>query len=378
MIKTAQGIKVETLTQPTIGQWHHAHCSGVVAWLDGEILVVYYHAIKEANRQQTIFGIRKKAGQSTWSKPFVVSKDKPNRMEGNPSIWIAPDGKLWLFYVTSPGGWAVCTPRYKISEDRGQTWTKSTKLYWLFSRGIKNPPIITSKGWYILPAYVEFRDYYSMFYLSKDKGKTWKDPGARVGVQKDIIPYDLVGEKHQWERLVLQPTVIERKDGSIFCLNRAVKKLGKMYVCESFDGGETWTQAQPGVLPNPGGGFHMIRLFSGNIAIVYNHAPAEPLNSFERNPVSVAISDDDGHTWKYRRNLCEFHPDDPTTPEDHRQHFAYPTIYQSQDEKIHVTWSFSHPEKRDGMEFNFTDIQYTCFTEEWVKEHPYFEGAWEL
>ena len=51
----------------------------------------------------------------------------------------------------------------------------------------------------------------------------------------------------------------------------------------------------------------MIKLQSGNIGIAYNHALAEPLNILERNPVSIAISEDEGRTWQYRRNLCEFH-----------------------------------------------------------------------
>jgi hypothetical protein len=38
-IKIADGIKIETLTKPVIGSLHHAHCSGVVAFDDGELLV---------------------------------------------------------------------------------------------------------------------------------------------------------------------------------------------------------------------------------------------------------------------------------------------------------------------------------------------------
>ena len=40
---------------------------------------------------------------------------------------------------------------------------------------------------------------------------------------------------------------------------------------------------------------------------------------------------------------------------------------------IHVTWSFSHPEMVDGKLMHFTDIQHTSFTEDWAKEHSYFE-----
>lgn len=375
MIKIAKGITIDTITKPTIGKLHHAHCSGIVAFPDGELLAVYYHALQEANRHQAIYGVRKGVKENKWSDSFLVSKDHPTRMEGNPVIWIAPDtNKLFLFYVQSFGGWSVCNPRVKTSTDRGHTWSKAKKIYWFRSRGMKNPPILTSKGWYILPAYVEFRDYYSIFYISKDQGETWQDVGARVGIKPEFIPS---GKK--WNRLVLQPTIIERKDGSIYCLNRAVKPLGKAYQTESCDGGLTWNEeATPSNLPNPGGGFHMMRLQSGNVAVVYNHAPAPPLNSLERNPVSIAISEDEGRTWKYRRNLCEFHHDNLEKPNENRQHFGYPTMTQGADGKLHFTWSFSHPEVLNGQRVGLTDIQYTSCTEAWVKEHPYFEEAFEL
>jgi predicted neuraminidase len=378
MIKIGAGLQVETITHPIIGQLHHAHCSGVVAWENGEILVVYYHAIKEANHKQAIYGVRKFPGKDVWSEPFLVSKDHPNIMEGNPSIWIAPDTrKLWLFYVSSFGGWSVCTPRYKTSDDRGHTWSKSTKIYWFISRGIKNPPILTSMGWYILPAYVEFRDYYAIFYISKDQGKSWRDSGARVGIRQDLIPIEKLPPKHQWERLVEQPTIIERKNGSIYCLNRAVRPLGKMYETESQNGGLTWSAAVPSILPNPGGGFHMLRLQSGNVAIIYNHSPAPPLNNFERNPVTIALSEDEGRTWKYRRNICEFHLEASDNTQQPRRAFGYPTMYQDPTGLIHATWSYSHPEIQDDQRYNFTDIQYTHFTEDWIKQKLFFESMFE-
>ena len=89
MIKVADGITVETITTPVLNRSHHAHCSSIVAFPDGELFVVYYHAIKEANRQQAIYGVRKLPNQDSWSAPFLVSKDHPRWMEGNPSIWIA-------------------------------------------------------------------------------------------------------------------------------------------------------------------------------------------------------------------------------------------------------------------------------------------------
>ena len=371
MLKTAKELNIETLTKPKPGELHHAHCSGVVAFPDGEVLVVFYWALQEANRKQAIFSKRKSIGKE-WSESIKIQDDK-HRMIGNPAIWIAPeeDKKLFLFYVRSWGGWAVCNPRFKTSTDKGNTWSRSKSLYWFVSRGIKNPPIKTLKGWYILPAYVEFRDYFSVFYISKDKGKTWRDTGARVKIPDDKVPKELIPDS-RWGRLVLQPTVIERKDGSLIALMRAKRPLGIMYKTESFDGGITWTDATPYILPNPGGGFHWMRLNSGKLAIIYNHAPVLPDHLYERNPLSIALSEDDGKTWSYRRNIMEAHGDMV-----HQRIGGYPTLTQGENDKIHATWSFAHKIEYEGKEINVTDIQYTSFTEDWIKEKAFFDEPWE-
>ena len=122
----------------------------------------------------------------------------------------------------------------------------------------------------------------------------------------------------------------------------------------------------------------MIKLQSGNIAIAYNHAPAEPLNILERNPVSIAISEDEGRTWQYRRNLCEFHPDDTEKPNENRQVFCISNPLSRGKWLNTCNVVIFHPETVDGNLMHFTDIQHTSFTEDWAKEHPYFEEAFEL
>ncbi len=368
MLKIAPGLDVTFLTRPTSGLLEHAHCSGIVAFEDGELLAVYFHAVIEAHRKQAIYGVRKLPGAKSWEGPFLVSKDvKFARMEGNPVVWVAPDTrKLWLFYVTSWGGWSTCILRRKISTDRGHTWSKSEKIYGHISRVSKNPPILTSKGWYVLPASVEFRECTPLFYLSQDQGKTWEDVGARITVPEKDWPET---NANKWGRLLDQPTVIEREDGSLYCLMRAYRPLGHMWETISQDGGLTWTPPRPSILPNPDGGFHMTRLQSGRVAIIYNHSATE------RNPLSVALSEDEGRSWTYRRNLCEFHP---AAEKDPRDNFQYPTITQGPDGTLHATWSFGHSEQLGDVIKRVTDIQYASFSEEWVAERPFFEDTWEL
>jgi hypothetical protein len=273
-------------------------------------------------------------------------------------------------------GWSFCWAKSRLSQDKGYTWTKPKNLYGFpfVSRGIKNPPILLSNGNYLLPAYVEFKYLRGVFFVSKNQGKTWKQ-SKKVDLRPDLIPS---GDKALKGRQVEQPTIIQRKDGSIFALCRNSGKVKTMIQTQSKDGGYTWEPATFGKLPNPAGGFHMIKLQSGNIAIIYNHAPSPNNERKWRNPLSVALSEDEGKTWIYRRNLLEWHPDKPEDEQTKSLNFQYPTMTQGSDGKIHATWSLSHPEIIDDKEIRFTDIQYTSFTEDWIKEHKFFESAWNL
>ncbi len=381
MLKIAKGIEITDISSPIIGKLQHAHCSSVVGFEDGEVLVVYFHAIKEAHRLQAIYGRRKRAKDSKWSKPFLVSKDvKLARMEGNPVLWIAPDtGKLWMFYITSWGGWSTCILRYKTSEDRGRTWSKSRKVYGHISRLSKNPPVMLDNGDYVLPVTIEFRECTPMFFVSSDQGKSWTDPGARITLPEKFWPENKAKTSKFPERELDQPTIIQRDDGNLLCLMRAYRPLGKMYQTISEDGGRTWSEPEPSTLPNPDGGFNMIKLRSGNVAIAYNHS------SEVRNPLSVALSEDDGKSWKYRKNICEYHKNATTgeasmadNEKSRPETFQYPTIHQSKDGRLHCTWSNGRSLRVNGQVESVTDIQYTSFTEDWIKEKPFEVETWLL
>ena len=336
MIKTTQGITMTNLCKPTLGKLEQAHCSSIVVFDNGDLFSVYFHAIKEAHHDQTLFGTWKYAEEEDWTKPIkILPKTKKYRFEGNPVLWIAPDTKiLHLFYITSWGGWSTCILKQRTSTDQGKTWSKSKKVYPTISRIPKNPPIMLESGEYILPSTIEFRECTPQFFLSTDKGKTWKDYGARLVVAKKYWPDIKIKEAENGkseimlERQLDQPTIIERKDGSLYCLMRTYRPLGKMFESVSKDKGKTWSEPKPSTLPNPDGGFHMMRIKSGEIVIIYNHSPDV------RNPVSVALSEDEGKTWKYRQDLCEWKKKDENTSEET---FQYPTITQDKDGMLHAT-----------------------------------------
>ncbi|MBW8076623.1 MAG: hypothetical protein GJU76_00770, partial [Gallionella sp.] len=80
---------------------------------------------------------------------------------GNPVAARAPDGAIWLYYVTvSLGGWAGSSLTTMTSRDEGETWSAPRRLitspFFNISTLIKGTPFAYSDGTIGLPVYHEF------------------------------------------------------------------------------------------------------------------------------------------------------------------------------------------------------------------------------
>ncbi|MCG8308400.1 MAG: exo-alpha-sialidase [Cytophagales bacterium] len=215
---------------------------------------------------------------------------------------------------------------------------KPVRLGYPLSRRIgwqtKNKPLIVS-GRIIVPLYSDGLNC-SLFALTDDLGKTWQFSNPVIG------------------GIGIQPTLAVSKDGT---LSAYLRDNGpppqRMQLTKSFDGGLSWTIAKDDLLPNPGAGFDMTNLASGEWLIVYNHAEEG------RHDLTVALSDDDGESWKWKKQL-EF---------DDRGHKAtashYPAIIQGANGMIHVVYSFHHRDREGGPH---KTIKYASFPASWVKD----------
>ena len=126
-----------------------------------------------------------------------------------------------------------------------------------------------------------------------------------------------------------------------------------MQVTHSNDGGMTWSIAKDDQLPNPGAGFDMATLASGAWIMAYNHTEEG------RYDLTIAISEDDGATWKYKRQL------EHDTRGEKATSSHYPAVIQGKDGRIHVVYSYHHRDRDGGPH---KTIKYASFPESWVKE----------
>jgi predicted neuraminidase len=83
------------------------HAATLTALPNGDLLAAWYAGSREAASDVAIYGARLSQGSVVWSEPFMLA-NTPGHPEGNPVLFTAPDGGVWLFYVTLTGDWSAC------------------------------------------------------------------------------------------------------------------------------------------------------------------------------------------------------------------------------------------------------------------------------
>jgi predicted neuraminidase len=265
-----------------------------------------------------VYGTRLPKGQSKWTTPSVIA-DTPYRSEGNPVVWQAPDGRVWLFYVVRYGEtWSTSFIQAKISFDGAQTWSDPILVTAKEGMMVRSRPLGLPNGDILLPAYHETghdtesvgTDSASFFFRY--------DAQTHAFSATDLI-HSKVGN--------IQPAVDKITDEHLVCYCRrggdySDRPDGRIVRSESLDGGRSWTQGQETEFKNPNAAVDFLRLKSGHHLLVFNDSLGD------RTPLTAALSLDDCKTFPRVKNLIE-------GPGD----YAYPYVIQTQDEKIHLVFT---------------------------------------
>jgi len=187
-------------------------------------------------------------------------------------------------------------------------------------------PTILENRKILLPLYSDGFNF-GLIATSEDDGETWKTSLPIVG------------------RGLNQPSLITRNDGSIDAYMRDDgDEPGRIMLSYSNDEGYSWTYAVKSDIPNPGASIEVLKLKSGKWLLAYNDVEDG------RYSLAVAISNDEGKTWMWKKKL------------ENRKggSFSYPSVIQAHDGKICITYSYrlSDTEK---------SIKFAVFDEDWIK-----------
>ena len=332
------GLRVERVLGPEVKTGPYKHPAALTELANGDLYLVYYGGTGEYAVDTGVFGARLAKGSRRWTPPNAIARD-PFRSLGNPVIWQAPDGLVWLFYVVRWGEtWSTSRIQGKVSRDGAKTWSDSFVVTEEEGTMVRGRPIVLDTGEYLLPIYHETGrdtervgpDSTSRFlrYNPKNRARAWHPSGVIRSVKGNIQP--AVAQLSR-NRLVAYC----RRGGGYEPV-----KDGYIIRAESTDGGRTWSEGRDSRFANPNAAIDLLELRNGHLLLFFN----DSMN--DRTPLTVALSTDGDRTWPHRRNLA-------TGPHD----YAYPYAIQTEDGKIHLVFT-SHER---------TVIQHAVFDEEWVK-----------
>ncbi len=132
--------------------------------------------------------------------------------------------------------------------------------------------------------------------ISDDDGATWRE-GQHVKPAGGGC----------WE-----PAAVQRQDGRVLMFLRT--GLGGQYQTISEDGGQSWGAATLTAVRGTAAPISIERIpQTGDLLAVWNNDTGSPR---ARNPLTAAISRDDGRTWEHFRNVADAAGDA----------FAYPSV----------------------------------------------------
>lgn len=280
------------------------HASTIAEAANGDMLAVWYGGSYESSDDQTLFLARRKKGERAWGPPQALIRDSL-QPPGNAVVFRDGLDRIWIVWarmeasrpVRRGGGWSGCRLMRRVSADHGMTWTPDTAFEDALGVLPRNVPVLLPDLSLLLPMGAPGG---SFFLKTVDHGKTWTRSGLIAGGG--------------------QPTLARLPDGSLLALMR---RRPRILQSESRDGGLSWTAAAPTPLRNPDAGIALTHLHNGHLILVFNDSETA------RTPLNIARSVNGGSTWE-RPLALEANPGE----------YSYPSVIQSSDGRIHVTYTF--------------------------------------
>ena len=317
---------------------------------DGSLLFATTQFIGSGSDFATARIIAKKStdGGRTWSKPRVLQENtgKKNVMSATLRYLAGPEHEqrpIGLFYLKK-NTLSDLKAYLKISNDNGKTFGPPTEITTPPGYHVMNNDRITilSTGRWLAPvastADVHKENHFvCTCFISDDKGKSWRQSKGKVDYAR---------------RGAMEPEVFELKDGRVLMIFRT--QFGHIGSSVSGDGGNTWSTPASWGVRAPEAPATLRRVPStGDLMLIWNdnYDPKAKSHGGTRSPLTVAISDNEGHSWKIKRNL--------ETETDHGYSYISLIFYQG---RAIMGYYVSDPDRK--ISSRFRSIPLAWFYEE--------------
>ena len=266
----------------------HTHAASLVELSDGRIRAFWFAGSREGAEDVEIRSAVFDPAKDLWGVEQSIANRAGTQRSllryvkklGNPVAQRAPDGTLWLFYVTvSLGGWAGSSITAITSVDDGTTWSSARRLitspFLNISTLVKGTPFSFSDGTMGLPVYHEF-----------------------IGKFGELLRITNGGEIIDKQRMSsgkssLQPVVLIKNPQQVLVLMRYSGASPKRVIATTTkDAGQHWSLPVKTVLANPDAAISGVVLSDGRMLVALNNTEQE------RDVLSLVVSADGGVSWK--------------------------------------------------------------------------------
>jgi len=256
--------------------------------------------------------------------------------------WVDPHNRLWLFWnfhpldLQRPGGqlWAMTA---RNADEAKPAWDPP-RLIALEMVNINKPTVLSDGSWIIPALSTQWAGLKAMKkppsapighlsrpLISKDEGETFK-VGGEIPVADSMRNFD-------------EYQVVERKDGSLWLLNRTLPAPDGIGESFSFDGGETWTEMRHTPIKHTSSRIFFTRLASGHLLLVKN---GDLDDGSGRHRMTAFVSRDEGQSWEGGLLLDE-------------RATSYPDGAQAADGTIYIAYDHERTRAKEILLARFTE-----------------------
>lgn len=344
----------------------HVHGSSIIALSNGDLLAAWFYGSGERSADDVkIMGARLEKGKPNWSKPFLMA-DTPGFPDCNPTLFLNKKGKLFLFWIAVQANrWEYSILKYKTSEN----YTKSGAPVWEWQDALLLKPDdsfaseVEKKFKDLPPSHAGWAEYapkYDQMILEASKVSIKRSIGWMTRIHPRILKSGRIllplysdglnmslvaisdDDGNTWRpslpivgRGPIQPALAQRKNGDIVAFMRdSGDEPAKVQKSISTDQGESWQAALKTDIPNTAS-VELLALNDGRWAFFGNDINGG------RYRLSLYLSDDEGENWKWKVRVEDAKPGEGS--------FSYPSLIQTPDALLHITYSYHKGEGRRSI-----------------------------
>ncbi len=270
---------------------------------DGTIMFVYSRYVGESSSDHAPASLAARYsmdGGNTWTKDdVIIAENKEGMNVMSVSLLRLQNGSIALFYLQK-NSTEDCLPMMQISTDESKTWSEPVTC------------ITDKQGYFVLnnDRVIELKDGRLMMAVARHNA-----PGMEWSGEGDLFAYYSDNHGQTWtssiqvpndtDIITQEPGLIQLNDGRVMMYIRA--SGGFQQLSFSSDRGQTWSPIESSNIPSPVSPATIEQIPGSNdwLLVWNNNDGSNPDIKGKRTPITVAISKDEGKSWKHIKNVEE-------------------------------------------------------------------------